>query len=88
MKEVYRDISHPAFPYCKTHNRLFPHYTVGWLTPARPEELHVFQALCDLCKGDAQCFTAPSMPVASFPVSTAGSLPIPSKSKAYKGLFP
>jgi hypothetical protein len=83
MKEVYRHTAHPAFPYCAKHNRLFPHYTVGWLTPARPEALHVFHALCDVCKqGDFPCFTAPSMPVVSFPVSTAGALPIRCKSKA------
>jgi hypothetical protein len=63
MKEVYRNISHPAFPYCKKHNRLFPHYSVGWLTPGRPEELHIFQALCDICKGDPQCSTVRSIPV-------------------------
>ena len=51
MKQVYRDISYHAMPYCTKHNRLFPHYTVGWLTPARPEELHVFPAPCDVCKG-------------------------------------
>ena len=50
MKQVYRDISHHAMPYCAPHNRLFPHYTVGWLTPASPEALHVFPAPCDVCK--------------------------------------
>jgi hypothetical protein len=83
MKAVYRDIAHPAFPYCKQHNRLFPHYTVGWLTPARPEELHVFQALCDVCKGDARCSTVPSMLAVLFPDSNAGSLPIRSTSLAF-----
>jgi len=60
MKEVYRDIAHPAFPYCKRHNRLFPHATVGWLTPARPEELPTFPALCDGCKKEMLCTLAPS----------------------------
>jgi hypothetical protein len=55
MKQIYRDIAHPAFPYCKKHNRIFAHYTVGWLTPARPEELITFQALCDVCKKESTC---------------------------------
>jgi hypothetical protein len=52
MKTIYREISHPAFPYCKKHNRLFAHATVGWLTPARPDELPTFQAQCDICKAE------------------------------------
>jgi hypothetical protein len=82
MKEVYRHTAHPAFPYCAKHNRLFPYYTVGWLTPARPEELQVFQALCDICKGDAPGSTAPSMLVVLCLDATAGSLPIRFTSKA------
>jgi hypothetical protein len=58
MKTIYREISHPAFPYCKKHNRLFPHYTVGWLTPARPEELITFQAQCDVCRQEAAILRA------------------------------
>jgi hypothetical protein len=50
MKEIYRDVAHPAFPYCQRHNRLFPHYTVGWLTPVYPEKLKTFPAVCDVCK--------------------------------------
>jgi hypothetical protein len=50
MKTLYREVAHPAFPYCRKHNRLYPHYTVGWLTPARPEELPTFQAQCDECR--------------------------------------
>jgi len=52
MKQIYREISHPAFPYCKKHNRLFPHYSVGWLTPIYPEKLETFQAECDICKAE------------------------------------
>jgi hypothetical protein len=58
MKHIYRETAHPAFPYCQQHNRLFAHYTVGWLTPARPEALHTFQALCDVCKAEAKHFPA------------------------------
>jgi hypothetical protein len=54
MKTVYRETVRTSFPYCKKHNRLFAHYTVGWLTPARPEDLNTFQALCDVCK-EAVC---------------------------------
>jgi hypothetical protein len=68
MKDVYRDIAHHAFPYCKTHNRLFPHYTVGWLTPARPEELITFQALCDVCK-ETVCNLEPPLRTTPAPVA-------------------
>jgi hypothetical protein len=59
MKTMYREVSQPAFPYCQQHNRLYPHYTVGWLTPARPEALDTFQALCDICK-ETVCTLAPN----------------------------
>jgi|RhiMetStandDraft_8_1073273.scaffolds.fasta_scaffold32862_2 hypothetical protein len=59
MKTIYREVAHPAYPYCRKHNRLFPHYTVGWLTPARPEALPTFQALCDICK-EMICTLAPN----------------------------
>jgi hypothetical protein len=61
MKEIYRDIAHPAFAYCQKHNRLFAHYTVGWLTPAYPERLITFQALCDICK-ETLCNSVPNSP--------------------------
>jgi len=57
MKTIYREVSHPAFPYCQQHNRLFAHYTVGWLTPAHPEQLHTYEALCDICK-EILCISA------------------------------
>jgi hypothetical protein len=53
MKTIYREVAHPAFPYCQKHNRLFPHYAVGWLTPARPQDLITFQAQCDVCRQEA-----------------------------------
>jgi hypothetical protein len=62
MKTIYREVSYPAFPYCQKHNRLFPHYTVGWLTPARPHELPTFQALCDECRKEAVCALVLSLP--------------------------
>jgi len=55
MKETSREIAHPAFPYCTKHNRLFPHASIGWLTPARPHELETFQALCDECRRETVC---------------------------------
>jgi hypothetical protein len=54
MKEEYRTTAQARFPYCKRHNRLYTHPVVGWLTPARPEDLNTFQALCDVCK-EAAC---------------------------------
>jgi hypothetical protein len=54
MKEIYRDTARPAFPYCQKHNRLFAHYTVGWLTPAYPDKLHTFPAQCDICRAEHQ----------------------------------
>ena len=63
MKHIYRDVAHPAYPYCQKHNRLFPHWSVGWLTPARPEELEIFQAQCDVCRqeGASPCNLALSL---------------------------
>ena len=52
MKEIYREIAHPGYPYCPTHNRLFPHPVVGWLTPAYPEKLPTFQVKCDRCEAE------------------------------------
>jgi hypothetical protein len=59
MKTIYREVAHPAFPYCRQHNRFFPHDTVGWLPPARPEALSTFQALCDICQ-EMVCTLAPN----------------------------
>lgn len=53
MREEYTTTSHGRFAYCKTHNRLYAHSTVGWVTPAHPEALDTFQALCDECKGES-----------------------------------
>jgi hypothetical protein len=61
MKQVYRDIAHPAFPYCRKHNRLFPHWSVGWLTPASTQDLHTFQAQCDVCRKEMLCNLIPSL---------------------------
>ena len=52
MKEIYREIAHPAYPYCPTHNRLCPHPVVSWLTSAYPEKLPTFQAMCDRCTAE------------------------------------
>ena len=35
--------------YCATHNRLFPHPFVGWLTPHRITGLALVPARCDRC---------------------------------------
>ena len=35
--------------YCATHNRLFPHPFVGWLTPHRIAGLALVPARCDRC---------------------------------------
>jgi len=43
------------FPYCRTHNRLYIHAISLWLTPARPQDLQSFQAICDICKGAISC---------------------------------
>ena len=59
LKTMYREVSQLAFPYCQQHNRLSPHDTVGWLTPARPEALYTSQALCDICK-ETVCTLAPN----------------------------
>ena len=61
MKQVSRDIAHPAFAYCKKHNRLFLHWSVGWLTPMSIEGLHTFYARCDECKKDTGCPWTPSL---------------------------
>jgi hypothetical protein len=50
MKNISREIAHPAYPYCPQHNRLLPHPVVGWLTPAYPEKLPTVQVRCDRCK--------------------------------------
>jgi len=34
---------------CATHNRLFPHPFVGWLTPHRITGLALVPARCDRC---------------------------------------
>jgi len=57
LKTMYREVSQLAFPYCQQHNRLSPHDTVGWLTPARPEALYTSQALCDICKETVEFIT-------------------------------
>ena len=59
MKTMYREVSQPALPSCQQHNRLYPPYTVGGLTPARPEVLSTLQALCDICK-EIACTLAPN----------------------------
>jgi hypothetical protein len=45
MKAIYREIAHPASPYCPRHTRLLPHPVVGWLTPAYPEKLPGFSVV-------------------------------------------
>jgi hypothetical protein len=35
--------------YCATHNRLFPHPFVGWLTPHGTTGLALVPARCDWC---------------------------------------
>jgi len=68
MKNNYETTSQARFPYWSRHNRLFAHPTVGWLTPARPQDLNTFQALCDECKkGDQLCNLAPSLRTTSAP---------------------
>ena len=44
-----RECSGHAMPYCQTHNRLFPHLCVGWLTPAGTQGLALIPAPCDAC---------------------------------------
>jgi hypothetical protein len=55
MAKAPYDTKPGNFPYCARHNRLYVHPVVGWLTPARPQELLTFQALCDECKKEALC---------------------------------
>jgi hypothetical protein len=57
VKGNYTTTARGTFPYCKEHNRLFPHPVVGWLTPVHPEQLDTFQALCDFCTGATSCST-------------------------------
>jgi hypothetical protein len=45
----HRDISQHAMPYCATHNQLYPHATVGWLTPASVTDLALIPARCPRC---------------------------------------
>jgi hypothetical protein len=55
--------------YCATHNRLFPHPFVGWLTPHGIAGLALVPARCDWCtkeRGDeivSYTFTLVSTPV-------------------------
>jgi len=39
----------PGMTSCATHNRLFPHPFVGWLTPHRITGLALVPARCDRC---------------------------------------
>ena len=71
MKNTYETTSQARFPYCQRHNRLFAHYTVGWLTPARPEDLNTFQALCDECRKEIACISARNSPNKTVRVATA-----------------
>jgi len=48
-KQPY-DTSPGQFPYCKAHNRLYIAAIATWLSPARPEELITFEAICDECR--------------------------------------
>jgi len=43
------DTSPGNFPYCKKHNRLYVQAIATWLSPARPEDLITFEAICDEC---------------------------------------
>jgi hypothetical protein len=43
------DMALPGMTYCATHNRLFPHPFVGWLTPHRIAGLALVLARCDWC---------------------------------------
>lgn len=42
-------MSQHAMPYCAEHNRLYPHYAIGWLTPAGTQGLHLLAAQCPTC---------------------------------------
>ena len=72
VKGEYTTTAHGNFPYCKTHNRLFPHPIVGWLTPAKPEDIQTFQALCDLCRheGAIVCSTVAALKTTNAPPAT------------------
>lgn len=55
MNEECHTTARAVFPYCTRHNRLYPHPTVGWLTPAKPQELQTLQAFCDECRQETVC---------------------------------
>jgi len=62
MTDKYMTTSEARFPYCQKHNRLYVHWSIGWFTPAKPQDLHTFQALCDACKKEAICNLIRSYP--------------------------
>ena len=49
MMTAHRDSARFGMAYCATHNRLFPHPLMGWLTPHGTTGLALVPACCDWC---------------------------------------
>jgi hypothetical protein len=72
-----REMTRPGMAYCATHNRLFPHPLVGWLTPHGIARLALVPTRCDWCikeRGDevvAYIFMGIALPVTAGEALTA-----------------
>jgi hypothetical protein len=63
--------------YCATHNRLFPHPSVGWLTPHGTRGLALVPARCDWCtkeRGDE--VLSYRFPLVTIPIPAGAPRPV------------